>query len=66
MPVVDGKKVSIKTNRPTGRPSIDFPENWEEQYNIWKAGEQTAKVTMENLGLKKNTFYKLVKEHETK
>ena len=64
MPIVDGKKVSKKTKRPTGRPTIDFPSNWEEQYNIWKLGEQTAKVTMDNLGLKKNTFYKLVKEHE--
>lgn len=64
MPIVDGKKVSIKTKRPTGRPTIDFPKNWEEQYSIWKDGEQTAKVTMDNLGLKKNTFYKLVKEHE--
>lgn len=66
MPIVDGKKVSKKTKRPTGRPTIDFPNNWEEQYNIWKAGKQTAKVTMENLGLKKNTFYKLVKEYEAK
>lgn len=64
MLIVDGKKVSKKTKRPTGRPTIDFPKNWEEQYNIWKHGKQTAKVTMDNLGLKKNTFYKLVKEHE--
>ena len=66
MPIVDGKKVSKKTNRPTGRPSIDFPDNWEEQYDLWKAGRQTAKATMDNLGLRKNTFYKLVKEHEAK
>lgn len=64
MPIVDGKRVSMKTKRPAGRPTIDFPKDWEEQYNIWKAGKQTAKVTMEKLGLKKNTFYKLVKEHE--
>lgn len=66
MPIVDGKKVSKKTNRPIGRPKAEFPSNWEEQYNAWKAGKQTAKVTMNNLGLKKNTFYKLVKEHEAK
>ena len=64
MPIVDGKKVSKKTNRPIGRPKAEFPSNWEEQYDLWKAGKQTAKVTMENLGLKKNTFYKLVKEYE--
>ena len=66
MPIVDGKKVSKKTNRPIGRPKTEFPSNWEEQYNAWKAGKQTAKVTMDNLGLRKNTFYKLVKEHEAK
>ena len=66
MPIVDGKKVSKKTNRPIGRPKAEFPKDWEEQYNTWKAGKQTAKVTMENLGLRKNTFYKLVKEHEAK
>lgn len=64
MPVIDGKKVSMKTNRPTGRPKIEYPDNWVEEYEKWILGEQTAKVTMENLGLKKNTFYKLVKEYE--
>lgn len=64
MPIVDGKKVSRKTNRPIGRPKAEFPSNWEEQYTIWKDGKQTAKVTMDNLGLKRNTFYKLVNEYE--
>ena len=64
MPVVNGKKVSAKTNKPTGRPKIEYPKNWVEEYERWKAKEQTAKVTMDQLGLKKNTFYKLVKEYE--
>ena len=64
MPTVNGKKVSRKTNRAIGRPKAEFPSNWEEQYTIWKAGKQTAKKTMDNLGLKRNTFYKLIKEYE--
>lgn len=64
MPIVNGKKVSRKTNRPIGRPKAEFPSNWEEQYTIWKDGKQTAKKTMDNLGLKRNTFYKLVNEYE--
>ena len=64
MPIVNGKKVSKKTNRPIGRPKAEFPSNWEEQYTIWKDGKQTAKKTMDNLGLKRNTFYKLVKCYE--
>lgn len=66
MPIVNGKKVSKKTNRPIGRPKAEFPSNWEEQYTIWKNGKQTAKKTMDNLGLKRNTFYKLVNEYENK
>ena len=64
MPTVNGKKVSRKTNRAIGRPKAEFPYNWEEQYTIWKDGKQTAKKTMDNLGLKRNTFYKLIKEYE--
>lgn len=64
MPVVDGKKVSLKTGRPTGRPSIKYPAAWEKYYNDWKSGNITATKAMELLGLKRNTFYKLVKQYE--
>lgn len=64
MPVVDGKKVSLKTGRPTGRPSIKYPAAWEQYYNDWKSGSITATKAMELLGLKRNTFYKLVKQYE--
>ena len=49
-----------------GRPKTDIPNNFEEVYNSWKAGSITAKVAMEQLNLKRTTFYKLVKEHEEK
>ena len=49
-----------------GRPKTDIPNNFEEVYNNWKAGSITAKVAMEQLNLKRTTFYKLVKEHEEK
>lgn len=64
MPTVNGKKVSRKTNRAIGRPKATYPSNWEEEYTIWKKGKQTAKKTMDNLKLKRNTFYKLVNEYE--
>lgn len=60
---MEGIKLAKEQGKHLGRPKVDFPNNWEEQYNIWKAGDQTAKATMENLGLKRNTFYKLVKEY---
>lgn len=64
MPIVNGKKVSKKTGRATGRPSTEYPSNWSEVYTAWKNGEVTAKVAMDQVGLKRTTFYKLAKEYE--
>lgn len=47
-----------------GRPKIEMPDNFEEEYKKWKAGEQTAKITMENLELKRGKFYMFVREYE--
>ncbi|HFL2493153.1 TPA: recombinase family protein [Clostridioides difficile] len=47
-----------------GRPKIDYPKNWSEIYKSWKSGEITAKVAMQELRLKKSTFYSLVKKFE--
>ena len=47
-----------------GRPKITIPEGFEEVYNNWKAREITEKVAMEQLGLKRTTFYRLVKEYK--
>ncbi len=47
-----------------GRKKIDFPENWNEVYKKWKNREMTGAKAMDQLGLKKTTFYKLIKEHE--
>lgn len=65
MKVVDGKKISLKTGRPTGRPAIGFPSNWNEIYTRWKEGEITAVTARHLLNLKTNTFYKLVHQYES-
>lgn len=49
-----------------GRPKAEFPSNWNEVYTKWKDGEVTAVKAMDQLDLKKNTFYKLVKQFEEK
>ena len=65
MPVgKDGKKYSLKTGNPTGRPKIEYPLEWEKYYSDWKAGLITARSCMASLNLKKSTFYKLVNEYE--
>lgn len=43
-----------------GRPAIEYPPNWKEVYSLWRSGTITAKTAMEQTGLKRNSFYKLV------
>lgn len=38
--------------------------NWVDIYTQWKANNISGVNAMEQLGLKKTTFYKLVKEYE--
>lgn len=66
MPVDEksGKKISRKTGRCIGRPPIQFPGNWEEYYGKWKRKEISAVTAMELLGLKPNSFYKLIHRYE--
>lgn len=61
MPVINGKRVSSKTGKATGRPAAEFPEEWEKYYLEWKNENITAKKCMDDMELKRTTFYKLVK-----
>jgi len=56
--IVEAKKNGVKF----GRPRLEVPAGFEEEIEKWQAGEQTATETMEILGLKRTSFYKLVKE----
>lgn len=66
MPVDEksGKKKSRKTGRCIGRPPIQPPADFEEYYQKWKRKELTAVSAMKILGLRSNSFYKLVHEYE--
>ena len=64
MPVINGKKTSLKTGNPIGRPNAEFPAGWSEYYEQWRVGTITAVKCMENLHLKRSTFYKMVKVYE--
>lgn len=55
-----GKRISSKT----GRPTALLLANWNDIYILWKKGTITSKLAMEKLGLKRTTFYKLVKQYE--
>lgn len=43
-----------------GRPTAQYPANWDTIIARWKAGEITATKAMELTGTKRTTFYKLV------
>jgi len=47
-----------------GRKEIEFPDNWAEVYDKYKTRELTGTKAMEILGLKRTTFYKLVKKED--
>lgn len=62
----EGIAIAKAKGKYKGRKKIDYPCNWEEIYISWKQRELTATKAMKELGLKKNTFYKLIKEYEEK
>lgn len=60
----EGIDAALKRGIKFGRPSIIKPKNFTEIYKKWKDGEITATKAMQILNLKRNTFYKFVKEQE--
>lgn len=60
----EGIAIAKKEGKYKGRKKIGFPEGWEDTYRQWKNREITGTKAMEILNLKRNTFYKLVKEFE--
>ena len=62
----EGIAIAKEAGKHLGRPIIDFPPNWNQFYSDWKAGTITAVAAMRQLGLKRSTFYRLVKQQEEK
>jgi DNA invertase Pin-like site-specific DNA recombinase len=62
----EGIALAKKAGKFKGRKAIGFPDNWENIYSQWKNRKVKGNEAMELLHLKRNTFYKLVKEYECK
>ena len=45
-----------------GRPRVQKPKNWDEVIKKWQTGEISAVEAMRLTGMKKSSFYKMVKE----
>lgn len=54
----------LRAEKYKGRKRIDYPENWEHFYKLYKKNKLKAVDCMKLMNLKKTTFYKLVKEYE--
>jgi DNA invertase Pin-like site-specific DNA recombinase len=61
---LEGIDVALRKGVVFGRPKVQVTEEFKEVYDCWKAGEITAVKSMEELVVKKTTFYELVKEYE--
>lgn len=66
MQTVNGKRISAKTGRPTGRPNAEYPDSWERIYSEWQSGAITATKAMALLNMKRTTFYKLAKNYNNR
>lgn len=47
-----------------GRPCAQYPVEWGKVYKDWKNGQITATAAMQQMNLKRTTFYKLVNQYE--
>lgn len=48
-----------------GRSKISYPDNWDSLYSQWKNKKISSKEFMKLSGLKKGTFYNLIKQYES-
>lgn len=60
----EGIKAAKDKGKKLGRPALEKPDNWDAVYTRWENGEITAKKAMQDTGLKRASFYNLVKRLE--
>lgn len=58
----EGIDAAKKKGKHLGRPMVCAPDNWDKVMMQWKQGEITAKEAMSLTGLKRSSFYKMIKE----
>ncbi len=60
----EGIEAARRRGKYLGRPRITMPDVFPNIYARWKGGDITAKAAMRILGLKRSTFYRMVKSFE--
>ena len=61
----EGIEAARKKGKHLGRPYLKVPENFDEVYARWRAGEITARAAQKMLGISSASFYRLVKKQQT-
>ncbi len=59
-----GIEIAKANGKKLGRPIVTYPHNWDMVYSDWQEGKITAVSAMATLGLKRATFYNLVKRYK--
>ncbi len=57
----EGIAAAKKKGKYLGRPCVQKPANWDAVIAQWRNGEITAVEAMRETGVKRSTFYKLVR-----
>ena len=60
-----GKKISLRNGRPTGRPTREFPKNWEKIYQDYKNKEYSVQELSRMCNIPRSSFYVLIKKWES-
>ena len=60
----EGIKLAKEKGKRLGKPPIEYPEDWDNVYKVWKSGAITAREAMKKLNLKPTSFYKLAKKYK--
>ena len=60
----EGIAAAKAVGKSLGRPTVELPVNWGEIYTRWKRKEISGNTAIKLSGLKRTTFYKLVKKYE--
>ena len=59
----EGINVAKSNGKYLGRPKLQYPSNWDSIISNWQNGKITAKEAISQTGLKRSSFYKLLKEY---
>ncbi|MGW9019332.1 recombinase family protein [Priestia megaterium] len=62
----EGIDIAKSKGKHLGRPTINFPKEWDRLYKDWTSGKITAVAFMNEVGMKKATFYNKVKVYEAR